>query len=67
MSLKMATIISISTLIPLMRDKNKLFFLPSLLRRGQVNLSTPTFPNINLPKAIGNLLVVSKITEKLLQ
>ena len=67
MSLKMATIISISTLIPLMRDKNKLFFLPSLFRRGQVNLSTPTFPNINLSKTIGNLLVVSKITEKLLQ
>ena len=36
----------------------------SLPRRGPVNLSTPTFPNIDLTKIIGNIPVVSDITEK---
>ena len=43
---KMATIISISTVMPLMR---KLFsYLTSLSPRGLVNPSTPTFGSINL-------------------
>ena len=39
----------------------------SISRRGQVNPSTPTFPDINLTKAMANLLIVSKITGKGLQ
>ena len=35
--------------------------------RISVNPSTPTFPNINLARAIRNLLFIGKITEKLLQ
>ena len=42
-------------------------YLTSVSRRGSVTPSTPAFPNINLKKTIGNLLVVSKITEKWLQ
>ena len=60
---KMAAIISISTLTPLMRDKNHFLIwhhFPSLL----VNPSNPTFFNINLTKAIKNLLLVLKTTEK---
>ena len=36
----------------------------SIFRRGPVTPSTRTFSNINLKKAIGNLLVALKITEK---
>ena len=35
----------------------------SISRRGQVTPLSPTFPNINLTKAIRNLLVVSNITK----
>ena len=41
-------------------------YLMSISRRGPVNPSTPTFPNINLTKPIKNLLVILKITENLL-
>ena len=39
----------------------------SISRRGLVNPSSPTFPNINLTQAMENLLVVWNITEELLQ
>ena len=39
----------------------------SISSRVPVNPSTLTFPNTNLRKTIGNLLVVSKIAEKWLQ
>ena len=42
----MAAIISISTLIPLIREK-WIFYLTSVSRRGLVNPSSPTFNNIN--------------------
>ena len=42
-------------------------YLMSIFHRGPVNLSTLTFPNINLTKRIINLFVISKITEKWLQ
>ena len=47
----MAPIISISTLMTLMREKKK-FYLTSLSRRGSVIPSTPTLPNINLTETI---------------
>ena len=33
-------------------------------RRGPINLSTPTFPNISLTKTMTNLFIVSIITGK---
>ena len=39
-------------------------YLASIFRRGPVNPSTPSFPNINLTKTMTNLLIVWKMTEK---
>ena len=46
----------------------KLFsYQTSPSRRGPINTSSPTFPNINLKKTITNLPVVSNVTEIWLQ
>ena len=42
-------------------------YLMSICSRGQVIPLTAIYPNINLTKSIKNLLVISKITEKMLQ
>ena len=52
--------------------QNKLFkiilkpnsYLTSIFCHDQVNLSTLTFPNTSLKKAVENLYVVSNVTEK---
>ena len=38
-------------------------YLMSIFHRGQVTPSSPFFPNTNLTKTIGNLLVVSNVTK----
>ena len=57
----MAAIISIFTLIALIWVTNHSFYLASLSRCSPVNLSTPTFGNINLTETVTNLLVVWKV------
>ena len=48
---------------------NNLSLLSKVIHRNSilVNLTTTTFPNINLTKASKNLLVVSKVTKNWLQ
>ena len=47
---------------------NRLFsFIMSLFPRGRVNLSTPTFGNMNLTKTVADLTVNWKFNQKWLQ
>ena len=48
-------------------QSKKTLFLMSICSHGQVIPSTATYSNINLTKSIKNLLVISKITEKMMQ
>ena len=50
-----------------LRNSKSNSYLMSISRRGPVNLSFPTFGNINLTKTITNLLVAWKYNQKLLK
>ena len=60
----MAAIITISTLLPLIRARNLFFFHLALLSaRGPVNPST-FYPNIKLTKTVTDLIVDWKFNQK---